>query len=570
MIYMRIWRKIKNVVYSFKAKLIFGFVLITLIMSAVSIGSFISSRSAVAKLSEMVDITTATNSIRTSALNISYKIQDFSLNQSAENQQKIFDEISGMERQLQRLNASMISDTTSSTLSALDGELKTFRPLLNEVVETNKTGTPLEAAEKVDRVKKICSLIDNDVLRILNIELDTFNSMKSMVNNQIKLTEAFALGVIILLGVLSIGCSVFFANKVAGVISKLASSAQSIANGNLQVAKVEAKSKDEIAAFVGSFNRMADNLYALIKSIGDSSTKVARAAEFLKNAATQSTRASEQISIAMQQVAQGAAQQSAESQNTVIVTSQLFEGNKKISFNASQTLLTAESAIQAAMLGNDKIIGLINKIDEIAGRISKLETVTAILKQRSDEIEEILQTIVQIAEQTNLLSLNASIEAARAGDYGKGFAVVADEVRKLAEESAGAVRNITESLEEIQEQSRQVMENMLEGVKAVTGSTQIAEEARIAFDNIVKTSRDTNHQIKEISDEIQRMVAEIEKVNEMSGDIAAIAEQSSAGCQEVAASVEEQTAGLQEILTAASELANMSAELQQFVNQFQV
>ncbi|MGE5582939.1 MAG: methyl-accepting chemotaxis protein [Bacillota bacterium] len=567
---MRIWRKIKNVVYSFKAKLIFGFVLITLIMSAVSIGSFISSRSAVAKLSEMVDITTATNSIRTSALNISYKIQDFSLNQSAENQQKIFDEISGMEHQLQRLNASMISDTTSSTLSALDGELKTFRPLLNEVVETNKTGTPLEAAEKVDRVKKICSLIDNDVLRILNIELDTFNSMKSMVNNQIKLTEAFALGVIILLGVLSIGCSVFFANKVAGVISKLASSAQSIANGNLQVAKVEAKSKDEIAAFVGSFNRMADNLYALIKSIGDSSTKVARAAEFLKNAATQSTRASEQISIAMQQVAQGAAQQSAESQNTVIVTSQLFEGNKKISFNASQTLLTAESAIQAAMLGNDKIMGLINKIDEIAGRISKLETVTAILKQRSDEIEEILQTIVQIAEQTNLLSLNASIEAARAGDYGKGFAVVADEVRKLAEESAGAVRNITESLEEIQEQSRQVMENMLEGVKAVTGSTQIAEEARIAFDNIVKTSRDTNHQIKEISDEIQRMVAEIEKVNEMSGDIAAIAEQSSAGCQEVAASVEEQTAGLQEILTAASELANMSAELQQFVNQFQV
>lgn len=79
LIYMRIWRKIKNVVYSFKAKLIFGFVLITLIMSAVSIGSFISSRSAVAKLSEMVDITTATNSIRTSALNISYKIQDFPL-----------------------------------------------------------------------------------------------------------------------------------------------------------------------------------------------------------------------------------------------------------------------------------------------------------------------------------------------------------------------------------------------------------------------------------------------------------------------------------------------------------
>ena len=252
------------------------------------------------------------------------------------------------------------------------------------------------------------------------------------------------------------------------------------------------------------------------------------------------------------------------------VVNELFEGNQKVSNNAFVVLSTSEEATGAALVGNEKVTTLINQIRVIEKEITSIQMVTETLKKYSDEIGEILQVITQISSQTNLLSLNASIEAARAGEYGRGFAVVANEVHKLAEGSAQAAEGITGILQKIQIQSLQVVERIAVGVTKVREGTRAAEEARVAFEEIVNTSKNTDNKIKEITQEIQRMVGEIKRVEKMSASIATIAEQSSAGSQEMTASAEEQTSSLQEILNLASNLSKMAEDLQKLTLRFKL
>lgn len=125
-------------------------------------------------------------------------------------------------------------------------------------------------------------------------------------------------------------------------------------------------------------------------------------------------------------------------------------------------------------------------------------------------------TITNIASQTNLLSLNAAIEAARAGEYGKGFAVVADEIRKLAEGSSNAAKEVASILGEIRKTSEEVADNMASGVKEVKEGAQLAADTSLSLDTIVSSSEYVDMLVKEVAQEIEGIMTEINEVDRMS------------------------------------------------------
>ncbi|HBE80756.1 MAG TPA: hypothetical protein DDW65_23670 [Firmicutes bacterium] len=435
-------------------------------------------------------------------------------------------------------------------------------------ISNDKKMSMEEVASKYAETRKLNDFVVNGVKKLITSQLSYGKVLMQEINIRSKIALVISIISVILIILFTIINSLKISNGIAGTLKKLSETVKEVAEGNLTIQEIEIQGRDEVSSLAGAINKMLGDLRKVIRSISNNSTLVANSAEVLKTSAVQSSRASEQIAVTMQQVSNGAAVQSEESQKTVLVVNHLLQGNQKISEDISTILQSSDSATRAANSGNQKLQSLIEQIIIIEQKINLIHTVTHNLERQSDEIGEILQTINQITEQTNLLSLNASIEAARAGELGKGFAVVADEVHKLADGSGKAVQGITVILQDIQSQSRAVAVSISEGVEEVKEGTAMARIARSSFEDIVSLNEHVNLQVKAITNEIFRMVEEIKTVEKMSGDIVTIAEESSAGSEEVAAAVEEQTASLQEILAYASNLTNMAFELDNIVKQF--
>lgn len=557
---------------SLRVKFIASFVVITLVLSSLSVVTYLTMKSSMAKLDEMVQITILANSISTSTqdtINNSYNT--YILNKKPEDKQIILDTNDLIIKNLDMLKKMVADDSGKFELDSLIRLAGAYMEGSQATIKAVEAGGSLsEAVETREKQIKTQGFIKNAVDGLISNELSYQQKIKNNLNKQTEFTGFILIGLISVLSILSIFGAAIFSNYIAGMISKLAQNAQKISDGDLRIKKVEVKTKDDISILANAFNKMGENLREVIGKISENSNDVAHSADLLRENAEQSSRAIEQIAVSIQSVTQGAANQTEESQKTFTIVNELYGGNKKMYDNAQGVLATSGKAINAATVGKEKMDVLLKQIKVIKDKIIATHNVTEALKKGSGEIKRILDTIANIASQTNLLALNAAIEAARAGEHGKGFAVVAEEVRKLAEGSANATKEITEMLKDIQVNSQKAAESMLVGVDEVRGGMQMAEDARNAFTEIVKTSEDVDEKIKGITGEIENMVGELQKVEVMSKSILDIATQSSTGSHEVASSVEEQTASLQEITSSSGILSEMADELQKMVKQFKL
>ena len=192
------------------------------------------------------------------------------------------------------------------------------------------------------------------------------------------------------------------------------------------------------------------------------------------------------------------------------------------------------------------------------------------LAGKSEEIGAIVETITGIAGQTNLLALNAAIEAARAGEQGRGFAVVAEEVRKLAEESQSAAGDIAGLVEKIQAETGKAVEVVEDGARRTDEGTVVVEQTREAFERIGSAVEDMGARVGEIAASVQQVAAEGARMQvSRIGEIAAVAEQSSASTEQVSASTQQTSASAQEI-AARPGARRTAAELEALVGRFRL
>lgn len=192
------------------------------------------------------------------------------------------------------------------------------------------------------------------------------------------------------------------------------------------------------------------------------------------------------------------------------------------------------------------------------------------LGERSQGIQAIVQSIADIAAQTNMLALNASIEAARAGNEGKGFANVADEVRVLAEDSQEAVTKIGEVVNEIALQTAGAIQAMEDGIAGTEASVQTVGESRQTFYDISNAIHQLGDRSAEISELSSEIVAAAARAREHVAEVAVVAEQSSASTQEVSASTEETSAAAEEVTASAQKVADTAAALADLSGRFKL
>ncbi|MGM3309446.1 methyl-accepting chemotaxis protein [Anabaena sp. WFMT] len=282
-------------------------------------------------------------------------------------------------------------------------------------------------------------------------------------------------------------------------VIRLLDDVEGAARGDLTVqAEVTA---DVLGAVADAFNLTIQNLRDIVQQV-----KVA-AREVTKGSTNSETFARALSGDALRQ-----AEELAVTLNSVQV---MTESIQRVAVAAKEAETVARDASTIALKGGEAVENTVAGILEIRETVAETTRKVKRLAESSQEINSIVALVSQIASRTNLLALNASIEAARAGDAGRGFAIVADEVRQLADKSAKSLKEIEQIVMQIQSETSSVMTAMEEGTQQVIQGTRLAEEAKRSLENIIQVADHIDRLVRSITSdtveqtETSRAVAQV-------------------------------------------------------------
>ncbi|WAH38414.1 methyl-accepting chemotaxis protein [Alicyclobacillus dauci] len=354
-------------------------------------------------------------------------------------------------------------------------------------------------------------------------------------------------------------------NRVTRMLREIAS-----AGGDLTKRIDDVRSRDEVERLATATNELLGSIADLVKQIGQHSDTIAASSEEL-------TASTDETARAVNEIAATAGEFAEVSEQALGALSGLNQSLVAIQNHGNETALKADHVSDAVRNVSSTTERGQQLVDEAQGSMQSMQSMTERahtsvqdLNASSQEISAILKTIRSIADETNLLALNASIEAARAGDAGRGFAVVAQEVRKLAEQSQQATSRINQIINKNLELTNQVSRAMAEGVSAVAGGRQAFERTKQAFSDIHRAVQDV---VPATVDIVERTLTQKELIDASQTSVShlnQLMEKVAAGSQNNAASSEQTLATVEEIAAASHELSRIAEALEDTVGRFKV
>ena len=399
--------------------------------------------------------------------------------------------------------------------------------------------------------------------RLLGCISDQENQ-KNLININIGTLMAGVIGLIF-------GCviAVLTALSFNREIKKLQNATHRVAGGDFSE-KIKVTRSDEFGVLETNFNGMMDDVSELIHAVEDKSNHILEVAGGISEVAGNTKTTIEQVTQAIDSVAQGAVKQAESTQeaNTEVehLKNSLDETKEYVSGMNGMT----EKANEVSTEGIESVKDLIEKSGKTAEKSKVSLEVMNEMVESIDKIFYISDTIADITSQTNLLSLNASIEAVRAGEMGKGFAVVADEIRKLADESKESTDEIKKIITEITEKSKLVESTMQENEVLQTEQQEAINRTEEIFGEIMKQIEMLGSGMERINALNDTMSANKDLVVDKMGTIASVSEQSAAATEEVNASTEQVNVTMEEISEHTETLQAIAKDLMETINRFKL
>ncbi|WP_059042252.1 methyl-accepting chemotaxis protein [Paenibacillus rubinfantis] len=338
--------------------------------------------------------------------------------------------------------------------------------------------------------------------------------------------------------------------------------------GNLQV-RTRFKGKDEIGRLGHSFNRMLEQISKLVERTSVSAVELLATAENLTKASRDTSQTAAEIAQATGEIAAGAESLAAEAEKGTETAERIGDQMGRVARLNAAMDASAGRVIEVSHKGEAYMEQLVEKTESVSHMTTLLEENSDKLSQSTRSIRSILAPMVEMTKQTNILSLNASIEASRAGSAGKGFMVIAGEIRELAAASGESIQTVSAITEEIQEAIGQTVE-VLTGISPLfAAQTEAVKEAAGIFQNVKGEMERFVTEIRSSSASVQELLHSQSILQDFVDTVSSVVEQTNASTEEVASMSQEQhrvSAGLVDL---SARLEDLATQLQRSLSAFQ-
>ena len=423
-----------------------------------------------------------------------------------------------------------------------DLELDEYLVTVNEVF-LNSTGFMKEDAlfmalnDGMESSGHISTYLDN---LIKFYEEDMASKFKEA--DHVRKNSKTLLAVFVLIGFLvAVIVSVVMSNSIASALSLIVRRAKKIASGDL-TASTTISSKDEIGDVDAAFNKMRDSLASVLSEIQKMTLEI--------------NSVSNEILSASNQLDAGATQQASQTNELVATMKENFATSEELSRTAEEISRSVEAAVKSSDEGFSLVKDTTSKMNGMKDSNENTSNRLKILTEKLAGISKMLNTILSVSEQTNLLSLNASIEAAKAGEHGKGFSVVAHEIRRLADQTSVASKDISVMIEDIETASSGGLMAMEKTTQDVIESTKLASEL--------------NNRFSLINDGLMPLSPQFENISVAIKEQASSAQLSSETLKQFSQVVQESLKSIQQTKKSAVNLSQMFKKLSDRVNNFKL
>ena len=327
--------------------------------------------------------------------------------------------------------------------------------------------------------------------------------------------------------------------------------------------------KSETGKISASVLELAESLAGVLSDVRQSETSLSNNVEAVKAYISNTEELTQKIVVSMSEISQGASDQAEDilvAAEEVSKISDLIEENNvslaNLKDGSAEMELTSQNAIE--------ILNSLSQMSETTeAAISLINEKMDMTNKATEEIAVATDLITNIASQTNLLAINASIEAARAGDSGRGFAVVAEEIKMLSdqsEQSASKIRDIISSLISTVEEANKAVKNVSD---IITRQNKDIEDTEKAFSRVMSCVKKSEQQVEEISNKNDVLGEAKDTITELISNLSAIAQENAAMSCESNLSMEdlgrEMTSIMSEIDKTSQVAEELTANLEKFI-----
>jgi methyl-accepting chemotaxis protein len=349
----------------------------------------------------------------------------------------------------------------------------------------------------------------------------------------------------------------------------LARAAALISRGDL-TRRLETSGRDETAELARSLSVMTESLLNVVLEVQTTADRINSSAQSLSTASGRINANTEEIADTAREIARGAEEQANQVLRTTETTRELSQAVDRVAAGAGAMQHAASEATDRASRGARDARQAAEAIDVLIERTESATAAVDGFRLKASEIGNIVSFITSIAHQTHLLSINAAIEAVRAGEEGRGFGVLAEEVSRLADN----VRRFAEQISTISEEIMQGASDVADEIRRSLGATEqvgrVVQRAAASFDGILKATHGTAAHVGEISELSGKQKIAAEEVTRSLEEISRIAERNALGTDEASSSTREQTLSMQRMVESANDLAGTSDQLKDLISIFKL